>query len=198
MSDGVTPDRLRASHIDRERVIAVLRSAVEDGRLDITEFEGRAERVYRARTLGDLPPVTADLLPPEAQPVRPAAEPLGVFFTNTARSGRWVVRARETVIAIGGTVRLDLRDALLMRNHVRIGAWAVLGRIDIEVPDGVEVRLRGWSFLGRRTTTARRPRHVDAPIVELEGFSVLGSVAVRAPRRRRAWLPRRRERRGLE
>ncbi|WP_067973345.1 DUF1707 SHOCT-like domain-containing protein [Nocardiopsis trehalosi] len=198
MNDGVPPARLRASHTDRERVIAVLRSAVEDGRLDLAEFEERADRVYRARTLGDLPPVTADLVPAAAQPIRLHTEPMVALFSGVERSGRWVVRPREGAAALGGTLRLDLRDALLVRDRVRMTAWAVFGRIDVQVPDGVDVRVRGWSFLGRRTTSVRRPRRDDAPVLEIDGFCLFGSLAVRAPRRRRAWLPRRRRAHELE
>ncbi|MDA8368434.1 MAG: DUF1707 domain-containing protein [Nocardiopsaceae bacterium] len=199
MSDDVPAVRIRASHLDRERVIEVLRSAVADGRLDISEFSERTERVYGARMLGELPEITADLVPPEQQPIRVDNRPLAAFFGNLERSGRWVVRASEAVFAVGGDVRLDLRDALLIRNHTRMSASSVFGRIRIDVPEGVEVRLRGWSFLGRRTTSVRRPRGEDAPVLEIEGFSLFGSLTVHAPTRPRNWLPwRRRGRKAVE
>ncbi|WP_046468919.1 DUF1707 SHOCT-like domain-containing protein [Allosalinactinospora lopnorensis] len=197
MSEGVSPARIRAGNIDRERVIEVLRSAVEDGRLDISEFEERADRVYRARTLGDLPAITEDLLPPEHQPIRLESEPVAAVFSNAGRSGRWVVPDRLPVIALFGTAELDLRDSLLLRKHSTVHASALFGRIHVVVPEGVEVRVRGWGFLGRRTTTVRRSRWNDPPVLEFEGFSMFGSLTVRAPRARRSWLPRRRRRKEL-
>src|SRR4051812_23583901 len=52
---------LRASDADRERVAEVLRDALAEGRLDMEEFEERLEVTYKARTYGELVPVTRDL-----------------------------------------------------------------------------------------------------------------------------------------
>ncbi|GAB3462594.1 hypothetical protein GCM10027570_49180 [Streptomonospora sediminis] len=184
MNDGLPPARIRASDSDRERVIGVLRSAVEDGRLDLVEFEDRADRVYRARTLGDLPPVVADLVAADKQPIRLDDSPLVALFSGLRRSGRWVVRARESALAVGASVDLDLREALLMRDHVELTAVSVFGRIYVTVPDGVEVRVRGRSVLALRRSLVRAPRRGDAPVLEISGFSLFGLVRVRSPRRR--------------
>ncbi|MBB4929781.1 hypothetical protein F4561_000601 [Lipingzhangella halophila] len=197
MNEGVSPARFRAGNVDRERVIDALRSAVEDGRLDLAEFEERANRVYSARTLGELPPVTEDLLPAAAQPIQLRREPVTALFSNDARGGRWVVPDALPVIAAFGTAELDLRTALLVREHTTVYASAVFGRINVEVPEGVEVRVRGWSFLGGRRATVRRPQRENAPVLEFRGFSLFGSLRVRAPKRRRAWLPWRRQRKEL-
>ncbi|GAA3723174.1 hypothetical protein HDA32_000731 [Spinactinospora alkalitolerans] len=198
MSEGVPSARLRASDADRERVLEVLRAAAEDGRLDLSEFDGRVEQVHRARTLGELPPITADLLPPEAQPIRLGTEPVAALFRNESRSGRWVVPAEQLSFALFATAELDLRDALLVRNHVRMTASTLFGRVRVRVPEGVDVRVRGWSFLGRRATTTRPVRTDGAPVLEVQGFSLFGSVRVSAPKRRRNWLGRGRGRRELE
>nr|WP_221308762.1 DUF1707 domain-containing protein [Nocardiopsis mwathae] len=190
------PERLRASHADRERVFDVLRGAVEDGRLDISEFEERAERVYRARTLGELPAITRDLLPADQQPIQPGAGPVTAFFGDVRRSGRWVLRAEEYVVAIGGTADVDLCEALMMRGRARVNAFSLFGRVRIRVPEGMDVRMGGRSFLGRRTSSADLPEEADAPVLEVAGFNLLGSVRVYAPRRRRrrSWLSRLRRR----
>ncbi|NUT26216.1 MAG: DUF1707 domain-containing protein, partial [Streptomyces sp.] len=52
---------LRASDADRERVAEVLRDALAEGRLDMEEFEERLDATYKARTYGDLAPITRDL-----------------------------------------------------------------------------------------------------------------------------------------
>ncbi len=188
----VSPAQFRAGNIDRERVIAVLRSAVEDGRLDISEFEGRANRVYEARTLGELPPITEDLLPPAEQPIQLRSEPVMAVFDNDSRGGRWVVPKVLQVLAGFGTAEIDMRNALLTRAHTTVNASTFFGRVNVDVPEGVEVRVRGWSFLGARTTTARQPQQENAPVVEFHGVSLFGALRVRAPRRRRSWLPWRR------
>jgi hypothetical protein len=54
---------LRASDADREVVHGVLAEAFADGRLDRTEYDDRSSTVLAARTLGELPPIVADLVP---------------------------------------------------------------------------------------------------------------------------------------
>jgi hypothetical protein len=185
VSEEVSPERLRASDTDRERVLKALRDAAADGRIDLEEFEERSSLVHEALTLGELPGITADLLPVERQPIRLDPQPLVGLFGSTARRGRWVAYPGEYAVAVLGRVEVDMREALLMHNHHRMTVTAVLGRVEIDVPEGVEVRLTGWSFLGRRTTTARRSGMSDPPVLEIDGFSLFGVVRVRAPRRRR-------------
>ncbi|WP_338087731.1 DUF1707 domain-containing protein [Nocardioides lijunqiniae] len=55
---------LRASDQDREVVRSLLTTAYADGRLDRAEFDERSESVTSARTLGELPPIVADLVAP--------------------------------------------------------------------------------------------------------------------------------------
>src|SRR5437588_4907103 len=52
---------LRASHADREQVIATLRAAFIQGRLTRDEFDLRVSRALRARTYAELAALTADL-----------------------------------------------------------------------------------------------------------------------------------------
>jgi len=62
---------LRASDADREVIHGVLAEAFADGRLDRTEYDERSTSVLAARTLGELPPIVADLVP--ALPARTTA-----------------------------------------------------------------------------------------------------------------------------
>src|SRR6266704_1884092 len=57
------PDRgqLRASHADRERVIAVLKAAFIQGRLTKDEFDSRVGRALGSRTCAELAALTADI-----------------------------------------------------------------------------------------------------------------------------------------
>lgn len=90
--DAAVPD-LRASDADRERVAEVLRDALAEGRLDMAEFEERLEHTYRARTYGELAPITRDL---PAHGVTPAVSlrkdpvPEGV-----GPGGSWAPRSRR-------------------------------------------------------------------------------------------------------
>lgn len=63
------PD-IRASDLDREETVAILREHMVEGRLDTAELSARVGRAYEAVTLGDLARVL-DHLPPITPPVGP-------------------------------------------------------------------------------------------------------------------------------
>lgn len=65
-------DRMRASDADRERVVERLRTALNEGRLDLGEYDERMQRAYAAKTYGDLDGLLTDL-PVGPHPVPPAA-----------------------------------------------------------------------------------------------------------------------------
>ncbi|MEV4253149.1 DUF1707 domain-containing protein [Spirillospora sp. NPDC049652] len=196
--DSSRPPRvrdLRASDADRERVVAVLGEALADGRLTLEEHSERTSRAYASRTLGELTGLTTDLSPEESQPILVDDRPVSVFFGRTRREGRWVVPVKLPLIALFGTVELDLREAVLQRRHIVLDSLLVAGRVRLLVPDGVHVTVTGRTALTARDVRTR-PEH-DGPTVEVGGMLIFGSVTARAPRRTlreraRARLPRRR------
>jgi hypothetical protein len=64
------PHDVRIGHAERERAATLLGEHFAAGRLDMAEFDERIQRVYAARTAGELEPLFADL--PDT---RPAARP---------------------------------------------------------------------------------------------------------------------------
>lgn len=74
-------DSMRVSDAERDVVLDRLREALVEGRLDQTELSERSDAALKARTVGDLRPLTADLPPGPARPLavprRPAAGPGG-------------------------------------------------------------------------------------------------------------------------
>ncbi|WP_338071455.1 DUF1707 SHOCT-like domain-containing protein [Actinomadura bangladeshensis] len=172
---------LRASDADRERVAAVLGEALADGRLTMEEHSERTSRVYAARTLGELTGLTRDLSPEEAQPILVDDRPVSVFFGRTRREGRWVVPVKLPLLALFGTVELDLREAVMQRRHVVVDSLVLGGRIRLIVPDGVGVSVTGRTILSTRDLRARPAQ--DGPTVEVGGTMIFGSVRARAPKR---------------
>ena len=67
---------LRASHVDRDRVVELLRVAAGDGRLTAEELDERLEAALTARTYGELAALTTDLpAVPDSAPGPPVPEP---------------------------------------------------------------------------------------------------------------------------
>jgi Domain of unknown function (DUF1707) len=65
---------LRASDADRNVVHGILTEAFADGRLDREEYDERTAATLQARTLGQFPPLVADLVPD--RPLLPGRLPL--------------------------------------------------------------------------------------------------------------------------
>ncbi|WP_230487225.1 DUF1707 SHOCT-like domain-containing protein [Nocardioides anomalus] len=98
---------LRAADVDRGVVQQVLTEAFADGRLDREEYDERATAALQARTLGELPPLVADLVPD--RPLLPAASPLAAATsTDLAQRAqeKWVSERREAVFSFLGSVLL--------------------------------------------------------------------------------------------
>ena len=74
--DPRRPDHahLRASDRDRDVILDVLGTAFAEGRLTHDEYDERTAAVAAGRTLGELPPLVRDLVPPvDTAPPRPTA-----------------------------------------------------------------------------------------------------------------------------
>jgi hypothetical protein len=70
----MTDPQLRAADADRERHAELLREHAAQGRLTVDELDERLDRVFAARTHGELAPVVADLpAPPRPRSTRPPA-----------------------------------------------------------------------------------------------------------------------------
>jgi hypothetical protein len=192
---------LRASDADRERVSEQLRDALAEGRLDMEEFEERLEATYNARTYGELAPLTRDL--PGAGEVAPLSVSLvkepeasgswagritGAEGTSTwgvavlsgfERKGRWTVPKRFDCFTFWGGGELDLRDAYFAEREVVINCVAIMGGMNVIVPPGVEVVVRGISIMGGFDHSEEGvPGEPGAPRVVITGFAFWGGIGV--------------------
>ncbi|MFD8634363.1 DUF1707 domain-containing protein [Streptomyces sp. NPDC059533] len=190
---------LRASDADRERVVERLRDGLAEGRLDMDEFEERLEAAYKSRTYAELEPLTRDLpAVGAAAPTRSAAPVsggagwparIGGAGTSTAavaimsgfqRKGRWTVPARFDAVAFWGGGELDLREADFAQREVVINCVAIMGGIQVIVPPGVAVDLRGIGIMGGFDQRLGGDQvDPDAPRVIVTGFAFWGGVDVR-------------------
>jgi Domain of unknown function (DUF1707) len=79
---------MRASDADREVVRGVLASAYADGRLTREEYDDRLNTLFGSRTLGEMPALVADLVPPDGPSTAPAPLPRTDLRTRGARKWR--------------------------------------------------------------------------------------------------------------
>jgi hypothetical protein len=65
-------DLLRIGNAEREQVVQRVHDAFAEGRLEAEELQQRLDAVYRAKTLGELTPLTADLPAARSTPAAPS------------------------------------------------------------------------------------------------------------------------------
>src|SRR5215207_4266438 len=94
MLDGMGRDEMRAADADRQAVADKLKAALDEGRLDLHEYDERLQQAYAAKTYGDLRPLLDDL-PSAAVPVPAQREPSGSGVVRDASDAdvtrRWLL-----------------------------------------------------------------------------------------------------------
>jgi uncharacterized protein DUF1707 len=88
---------LRASDLDRDVVLGVLADAYADGRITSDEHAERATTATAAKTLGDLPPLIADLVPVHAPPPGGALDVLGSDRLEARAVEHWRRQRTDTL-----------------------------------------------------------------------------------------------------
>ena len=190
-----TPD-IRASDAEREYVVDVLRGHCSEGRIDLDEFSERINRVYAARTIGELNDICADLpLPAVIDDAAPAASGRTTapgrarravrwtvaVMSGQGRKGRWRVEGETNVVAFMGGAQIDLRDAEIAGDEIQVRCFAVMGGIEIIVPEGVEVHVSGIPFMGGfDNKIADVPILPGTPIIKVSGIAFMGGVDVKS------------------
>jgi hypothetical protein len=204
MSDS--PDQrpeLRISDTDRDRAAEVLREAHAHGRITVDELDERLTSVYAAKTEADLVPVTRDL--PATPASRPAAmEPARGRIGGTARfrmslailggasrDGAWVVPPEYKAIATLGGIKLDMSDSTFAEAETVIKAYAVLGGMEITVPEDAEVEVGAMGIMGGVDHGGEGPGVPGGPRIRIVGVAVMGGIEVKRGRPKR---PRRTDR----
>jgi len=182
---------MRVSDADREQAAEVLREAAGQGRISMDELDERLELAYAAKTYADLTAVTRDLpqggaaLSPAAGavPSRIGGTPRNKFsiaiLSGARRMGSWVLPSRYVAVAVMGGVELDLREARYSEPEVTLHAYALMGGIQITVPEDVEVDVSGFAFMGGFDHNASGPGVPGAPRLKVIGFAMMGGVEVR-------------------
>lgn len=196
--------RKRASSAARQATANLLTEALADGQIDITEFDERTAQVWRATYADELERLTADVEVPDSKKpdsqvtATPRTQPtmeivphqggsafsLAVMGGSTS-NGSWHIARHHTSLAMMGGNYLDLREATLSSHETVITAVALMGGIDIVVPEDVRVISEGFGIMGGFGVTDHPSctLRVDdipasAPIVRVRGLGLMGGVGI--------------------
>lgn len=182
---------VRVSDAEREETVVRLRAAAGEGRLTFEELAERTELAYAARTDAELVALADDLPATAARAPQASLAEAGSERTDwvlavmgaSERKGRWRARNRTQIIALMGGVDLDLREAELPVGDIEITAWAIMGGVDVRVPEGVRIEMGGFALMGGNGSLGSAPPPPPgAPTVRVRAYSVMGGVNVRRKR----------------
>jgi uncharacterized protein DUF1707 len=168
----------RASDDDRDWAAGVLADAVATGRLTLAEHQHRLDTLYAAATPGAVAAVVGDL---PSSPARRGAlyRATGPYRCVVAggrvrRAGRYRVGRFCDLIAVCGTLELDLRDAQPAENEVTLTVWGLAARIVVTVPPSW--RLSDEVLVaGPRRAVDGRAGSPAAPLLRLRGTALASS-----------------------
>lgn len=191
--DGlVSPDELRVSHDDRDRVVELLRVAAGDGRLTAEELDERLETALTARTYGELAALSRDL--PAAPEVDPPKDLVHIVCDHgtVRRVGRWAVPQRMEIQITNGSVTLDFTEAVLTYPSLRISVTANAGSLRIVTKPGVVVDVDDVN-LHAATAHVHDPQSAEPLLrIRVAGEIWASTITARPPRRSFfQWLLRR-------
>lgn len=120
------PGDLRASDADRAAVARRLQVAVDEGRLDLSDYDERLRDTYAARTYGDLERVTADLPAPAPVVVdHTAAQAVEKHREHLDEWRSWGGTA-IVLVAIWGISSVASGGALFFWPMFPLGIWAAI------------------------------------------------------------------------
>jgi hypothetical protein len=200
---GEPPD-IRATDADREHTANVLRRSGANGQLTVDELDERVERAYAAKTRGELERLTQDLGEtrdrPDEVPVRPGDDGTRWVVSvmgGSDRKGRWRLGRTVTVVNVMGGGDLQLNDAEFAANVVEMRVFSLMGGSDIWIPEGLDVEVSEFAFMGGNEIKVGERRPGDGgPLLRLKVISIMGGSTVRRGRklsRRERRLQRERE-----
>jgi hypothetical protein len=198
----VSAGGLRASDADRDSVVNLLHTAYAEGRITSDEHTERVQATISAKTLDDLVPLTADLVPaapaeplvprgPRAVPV-PAGgagetDRMTAALSTVKRGGPWRVRPRVFANIFLGSVELDLTEATFDVQVVELNITQFMGSVFLRVPWGTTIRDETSHALGETSIKGIGSPDPSFPVIVLRGTNVLGEIKVRGPKRPPVW-----------
>lgn len=192
----MSDDGLRASDADRDQVTELLHTAYAEGRITDEEHTERLLAALRAKTFGELRPLTADLGPPlpshqlsntqlSGAQAAPSADPdrMTAALSEVTRKGNWLVRRRSYATVFLGGIRLDFTEATFEAPVVEVNVTQVLGTVLLRVPAGTTVVNETASVMGDTSIRGLGQPDPAGPTIVLRGTNIMGEIKVRGPRR---------------
>ena len=121
-------------------------------------------------------------LPSDFEPLLPDTQHVLAVLGGAVRKGAWEPAECVRTLAVMGGVRLDFRDADLLEGVTEVQALALMGSVEIIVPDDVNLDLGGLGIMGSFAHQGHHAEDPDAPTLRVRGLALWGSVGAKVKR----------------
>jgi hypothetical protein len=170
-------------------------------RVSLDEFERRTDLVSKASSRGEIIAQLADLpeLPEAGRERRETRAPAAsaaaswrvnagsarpndfslAIFSGSDFKGVWQAPRNLTSLCIFGGSSIDLRKAVVPEEGVTISCLCLFGGVDVIVPPGMRVQVRGMGVFGGFDRTSNEVDDPYAPTIVVEGIALFGGVSVK-------------------
>lgn len=188
MSDRSLPAKLPTPE-DKDRVTARLCEHFAAGHIELDALESRLAAVDEAKSetelaelVRDLPALAAEASAAPVVAAQPAKRGWALALLGGAsRKGEWSPPRRLNAVAVMGGIVLDFRDAQLAPGETRVTVVALMGGVEVIVPPGLPVTVRGLGILGAVDQEEQAAGAVgpDTPHLRVTALACMGGVEVK-------------------
>ena len=105
-------------------------------------------------------------------------------MSGVERKGRWVVPEASNAVAVMGGIVFDFTDAILTSHTTEITVFALMGGVDVKVPEGIDVRIDVFGFMGG-SSGPEDTAPPGSPTIVFKGLALMGGLNVERPKGRR-------------
>ena len=119
---------------------------------------------------------------PRPESLIPETQRVYAVLGGARRQGAWEPAETVHVFALWGGVHLDFRKADLLEGETEVRVVALMGGVDLIVPDDVDVIVDGLGIMGGFPHLTHRADQSDAPTIRVGGFALWGGVNVKVRR----------------
>ena len=183
----------------REEVIEKLKEHYALDNLDFDVFEKRLEIATNTKSRNELFALLEDL--PQITGTKPLSRQdsqtylvntgkvreddfFFALLSGTERKGIWKPPKNLKIATVMGGIDLDYTQAEIPPGVSYIEVFALMGGVDIKVPEGVNVEMAGIPILGGITNKAHDNGSPDAPTIRIRAFVIMGGIDVTVKRKK--------------
>ena len=191
------PDLEKYDHgptkIERNNVIERLEHSFAQNLLDIDVYEKRMEIAVNTASKRELLSLIEDLpVPTETNKQSSSFDRILLnlgeikdydvtlaLLSGATRKGLWYPPKRMKVVAIMGGVDLDYSQAQIPPGVSNIDIFALMGGVNIFVPEGVNVEVTGIPIMGGIDNRAPSSAKLGAPTIKINAITLMGGLDIK-------------------